>query len=71
MPQTDLGYLDFLLSEVIKIFGFLEIFEFLLAEMRCVPIDSDAAIRSVGAPWIVSKVLVVIARVRSGLVGQK
>ena len=62
MPKTDLGYLDFLLSAQTQILGFLEIFEFLLAENRCVPIDSDAPIGPVPAPWIVSKVLVVIGR---------
>ena len=63
MPQTDLGYLDFLLSAQTRILGFLEIFEFLLAEMGCVPIDSDAPIGPIGAPWIVSKTLIVIGRV--------
>ena len=60
--------MDFLLFEVTLIFGFLEIFEFLLVENRCESIDSEATIGSVGAPRVVSKTLIVIGRVGRGLV---
>ena len=58
------------MSEVTLILGFSEIFEFSLTENRCVPVDSDATIGPVVAPWIVSKTLIVIGRVGRGLVGQ-
>ena len=70
MPKTDLWYLGFLLSEVTLIWGFSGIFEFFLAEMEVVPIDSDATIGSVAAPWIVSKTFIVIGRGARGLVDQ-
>ena len=50
--KTDLGSLDFLLSAVIKILGFSEIFEFFLTEIEWLFIDPDATIGSVVAPWI-------------------
>ena len=53
VPQTDLGYLDFLLSAQTQILGFLENFEFLLAGKEWLFIDSDAPIGPVVAPWIV------------------
>ena len=64
------GTLDFLLFAQTQILGFWEIFEFLLAEMECVFIDSDAPVGPVPAPWIVSKTLIVIGRVGRGLVDQ-
>ena len=62
MPKTDLGTLDFLLSEVTLILGFPEIFEFLLMEIRWSFIDPDATIGSGVATWIGSKTLIVIGR---------
>ena len=70
VPKTDLGTLDFLMFEITLILGFSKIFEFLLTENRCVPIDSEATIGSVAATWIVSKTLKKKVRVRSGLVDQ-
>ena len=74
VPQTDLGYLGFLLSARRQDFGqfwdFRKFFEFFLAENRCESIDSEATIGPVVAPWIVWKTLKKKVRVRSGLVGQ-
>ena len=70
MPKTDLRYPGFSAVRGIKIFGFSEIFEFSLTENRCESIESDATIGPVGAPWIVSKTLIVIGRVGRGLVDQ-
>ena len=53
MPQTDLEYLDFEVSEVTLIFGFSEIFEFFLAEMEALHHFLDATAGPVVAPWIV------------------
>ena len=65
VPKTDLGYLDFLLFARRQDFGqFWDFcfFEFFQMENRCVPVDSDATIGPVVAPWIVSKTLIVIGR---------
>ena len=70
MPKTDLGTLDFLLSEVTLILGFSKILEFLLTENRCVPIDSDATVGYEVATWIVWKTLKKKSRGARGLVGQ-
>ena len=53
-----------------RFWEFLNFFEFFLAENRCVPVDSDATMGPVVAPWIVSKTLIVIGRVGRGLVDQ-
>ena len=53
-----------------QFWDFRKIFEFSLAENRCVPIDSDATIGPVGAPWIVWKTLKKKSRGARGLVGQ-
>ena len=53
-----------------RFWDFRKIFEFSLAENRCVHIDSDATVGPVAAPWIVWKTLKKKVRVRSGLVGQ-
>ena len=41
------------MSAVTLILGFLEIFDFFLAEMEHVPVVRNAMVRSVVAPWIV------------------
>ena len=71
MPKTDLGTLDFLLSEATLILGFSGIFEFCMTEIGWLSIDSDATIGPVVAPWIVWKTLKKKSRVARGLVGQK
>ena len=43
----------FVCPRVTLILGFLEIFDFFLAEMECVSLDRDATIGSVVTPWIV------------------
>ena len=67
MPKTDLRYHGFSAvrgnQDFGPFWGFFENFEFFQTENRCVSIDREAPISSVGAPWIVSKTLVVIGRV--------
>ena len=53
-----------------RFWEFSKIFEIFLTENRCVPIDSDATIGPVAAPWIVSKTLIVIGDLRRGLADQ-